>query len=65
MMSTVEELPCNATKHGKALVRVAARTSQADTVQYIEENSNTEKYNVAEQYRLLNTQQRKQCISGR
>jgi hypothetical protein len=46
---------------------VAARTSQADTVQYKnneqyntqKKNSNTEQYNVTEQYRTQNTQQRK------
>jgi hypothetical protein len=44
-------------KHGKTSVRVAARTSQADTVQYKnneryntqKKNSNTEQYNVTEQ----------------
>jgi hypothetical protein len=43
---------------------VAARTSQADTVQYKnseqyntqKKNSNTEQYNVTEQYRTHNTQ---------
>jgi hypothetical protein len=43
--------------HGKTSVRVAARTSQADTVQYKnnehyntqKKNSNTEQYDVTEQ----------------
>jgi hypothetical protein len=43
-------------KHGKISVRVAARTTQADTVQYKNneqyntqrKNSNTEQYDVAE-----------------
>jgi hypothetical protein len=49
-------------KHGKSSVSVAARTSQADTVQYKKneqyntqkKNSNTEQYGVTEQYRTLN-----------
>jgi hypothetical protein len=44
-------------KHGKTSVRVAARTTQADTVQYKNneqyntqtKNSNTEQYDVTEQ----------------
>jgi hypothetical protein len=44
-------------KHGKTSARVAARTSQADTVQYKnneqynteKKNSNTEQYDVTEQ----------------
>jgi hypothetical protein len=60
-------------KHGKTSVRVAARTSQTDTVQYKKneqyntqkKNSNKEYYSVTDQYRTLNTQQRKQFISGK
>jgi hypothetical protein len=59
-------------KHGKTSIRVAVRTSQADTVQYknneyynTQKNCNTEQYNVTEQHRILNTQQRKQSISGK
>jgi hypothetical protein len=60
-------------KHRETSVRVAAHTSQADTVQYKnneqyntqKENSNKEQYNVTEQYRPPNTQQRKQSISGK
>jgi hypothetical protein len=60
-------------KHGKTSVRVAARTSQTDTVQYKnneqyktqKKNSNTQYYNVTKQYRTQNTQQRKQSISGK
>jgi hypothetical protein len=60
-------------KHGKTSVREAACTSQADPVQYKKneqyntqkKKSNTEYYSVTEQYRTLNTQQRKQCVSGR
>jgi hypothetical protein len=59
-------------KHGKKL-RVAARTSQADTVLYNEigqhnaqkKNSNTEQHNVTEQYRTPNKQQRKQSYPVR
>jgi hypothetical protein len=60
-------------KDGKTSVRVAARTSQADTVKYKKneqynthtKNSNKEYYNVTEQYRTLNTQQRKQSVPGK
>jgi hypothetical protein len=60
-------------KHGKTSVRVAACTSQAETVKYKnneqyntqKKNSNTEQYNVTEQYRTQNTQQRKQFISSK
>jgi hypothetical protein len=60
-------------KHGKTSVRVAARASQADTVQYKKneqyntqkKNINKEQYSVTEQYRTQNTQQRKQSISGK
>jgi hypothetical protein len=60
-------------KHRKTSVSVAAWTSQADSVQYkkIEnyntqkKNSNKEQYNVTEQFRTLNTLQRKQYISGK
>jgi hypothetical protein len=59
-------------KQGKTSVRVAARTSQADTVQYKnneqydtqKKNRNTEQYGVT-QYRTLNTQHRTQFITGR
>jgi hypothetical protein len=48
-------------KKGKPSVRVAACTSQADTVQYKNNeqyntqktNSNTEQYDVTEQYRTI------------
>jgi hypothetical protein len=60
-------------KHGKPSVRVASRTSQTDTVQYTKneqykiqkKNSNTKHYNVTEQQRTQNTQQRKKFISGK
>jgi hypothetical protein len=60
-------------KHGNTSVRVAAHTTQADTVQYKnnkqyktqKKNSNTEQYGVTEQYRTLDTQLRKQSISGK
>jgi hypothetical protein len=50
-------------KHGKPSVRVAAHTSQADTVQYKnneqyntqKKNSSTEQYNVTKQNRTMNT----------
>jgi hypothetical protein len=53
-------------KHGKTSARVAARTSQADTVQYKNneqyntqtKNSKTEQYDVTEQQRTQNTQKR-------
>jgi hypothetical protein len=35
------------------------------TEQYTEKNSDTEQYNVTEQYRTLNTQHRKQSVSGK
>jgi hypothetical protein len=51
-------------KSQKTSVKVAAHTSQADTVQYKKnekyntqkKSSNTEQYNVTEQYRTLNIQ---------
>jgi hypothetical protein len=54
-------------------LRLAARTSQADTVQYKnneqyntqKKNSNTEQYKVIEQYRTLKKQQRKQSITSK
>jgi hypothetical protein len=56
-------------KHGKPSVRVAARTPQADTVQYKnneqyntqKENSNTEQYDVTE-HRIHN---REKTITGK
>jgi hypothetical protein len=59
-------------KQGKTSVRVAAHTSQADTVQYKyneqyntqKENSNTEDYYVTKQYRTQNTQQRRTSHSN-
>jgi hypothetical protein len=59
-------------KHGKTSVRVAARTSQADTVKYKKneqysthkKNSNKGQY-ITKQYRTLNTEQRKESVSGR
>jgi hypothetical protein len=60
-------------KHGKTSFRVAARTSQVDTVQYKkneyyntqEKNSNTEQYKVTEKYKSVNMQQRKHSKFGR